>query len=131
MIPLPYLKIAIPAAIALVSFTAGWKVQGWRCEAARSGALERAAEMKALGDKIVATVATNYEKDRANGIVEHRTATHEIRTVFADKVVPGDCAAPADARRVLEVGINRANSRATGEPVAAVSGAAIAPGPVE
>ena len=127
MIPLPYLKIAIPAAIALASFTAGWKVQGWRCEAARSGALERAAEMKALGDKIVAAAATDYEKDRANGIVEHRTATHEIRTVFADKVVPGGCAAPADARRVLEVGINRANSRATGEPVAAVSGAAIAP----
>lgn len=127
MILPPWVYPAAAAGLFLAGFTAGWKVQGWRCEAARSGALERAAEMKALGDKIVATVATNYEKDRANGIVEHRTATHEIRTVFADKVVPGDCAAPADARRVLEVGINRANSRATGEPSAAVSGAAIAP----
>lgn len=131
MIPLPYLKIAIPAAIALASFTAGWEVNGWRHKAIQSAAFEQAIQMKALGDKIVAAVAANYEKDRANGIVEHRTATHEIRTVFADKVVPGDCAAPADARRVLEVGINRANSRATGEPVAAVSGAAIAPGPAQ
>lgn len=121
MIPLPWLKIAIPAAIALASFTAGWKVQGWRCEAARSGALERAAEMKALGDKIVADFATTYEGDRANGIVEHHTATNEIRTIYADRPVSGDCAAPADARRVLESGISRANSRASGEPSAAVS----------
>lgn len=117
MIPLPpYLKIAIPAALALASFTAGWKVQGWRCEAARAGALERAAEMKALGEAVVASVATTYERDRANGQVEHHTATNEIRTIYADRVVPGDCAAPADARRVLEVGIDRANSRASGEP---------------
>lgn len=116
MIPLPWLKIAIPTAIAIASFTAGWKVQGWRCEAARAGALERAAEMKELGDRVVAAVATDYEKDRANGQVEHYTATNEIRTIYADRPVPGDCAAPADARRVLEVGINRANSRASGEP---------------
>lgn len=124
---IPYLKIAIPAAIALASFTAGWKVQGWRCEAARAGALERAAEMKALGEAVVADFATTYERDRANGQVEHYTATNEIRTIYADRPVPGDCAAPADARRVLESGIDRANSRASGEPSGPVSEPSEAP----
>lgn len=127
MIVPPWVYPAAAAGLLLAGFGAGWKVQGWRCEAARSGALEQAIQMKAVGDKIVADFATTYEGDRANGQAEHHTATTEIRTVFADRVVPGDCAAPADARRVLEVGINRANSRASGEPSAAVPSPAVAP----
>jgi hypothetical protein len=127
MIPLPWLKIAIPAAIALAGFTAGWKVQGWRCEAARASALEQAIQMKAVGDKIVADFAATYEEDRANGQIEHRTATTEIRTAFVDRVVPGDCAAPDDARRVLESGVHRANSRASGEPSGPMPEPSIAP----
>lgn len=118
---------AAAAGLFLAGLGVGWQVQGWRCEAARSGALEQAIQMKAVGDKIVADFATTYEGDRANGRVEHHTATNEIRTIYADRPVSGDCAAPADARRVLEGGINRANSRASGEPSAAVSEPAIAP----
>ena len=122
MIPLPpWVYPAAAAGLLLAGFGAGWKVQGWRCEAARSSALEQSIQMKALGDKIFADFATTYEGDRANGIVEHHTATNEIRTIYADRPVSGDCAAPADARRVLESGISRANSRASGEPSAAVS----------
>lgn len=121
VIPIPPWAYAAAAGIAVAGgFAAGWKVRSWRCDAALSEALQKAAKERAILQAQVETQATDYEGERADATVDHTTRETTIRTIYRDIAVPADCTVPDSARGVLQGAIDRANARSAGEPVAAL-----------
>ena len=118
LIPPQYrLLAAIGAALTLAaaSFGAGWHERGLRCDK-RIHAIERAAEKVRARDQAKAeSEATTYEKDRADANRKQKVQAQAIRTIYRDRAVPGECAVPDDARRVLDDARTQANRQITGE----------------
>jgi hypothetical protein len=119
MIPPQLLAIGGAAAL-LTGFVGGWQVRDWKCQAAQAEALEQADQQRDRLQRQVEDQATRHERDRADA--SRRAADHlqSYRTVYRDRLVPGDCAGPDDARRVLERAVADANAQAAGEPGGAV-----------
>lgn len=121
---IPWWVYVAAGAIALAAAAyGGWKVRDWRCDAALAEVLKQAEKDRALMQAQVESAATDYEGERADATVDHTIREREVREIYRDIAVPADCAVPDAARRVLEGAIDRANSRAAGEPSAAVPGA--------
>lgn len=115
----------IAAALALAAaFGAGFKVASWRCDAAKLKAVKEAIKQHDRQRAQVHKEASDYENDREQGRVEAADREGQIRTVFRDREVPGDCAAPEPVRSVLDDAIRSANARARGEPGAGLPAAA-------
>lgn len=112
-----------PTAYALAfagAFYAGWTVRGWY--EAKSDLTELKGALKAgqkQQDKIH-TEGTKYEQGKEAARVANGARQQTIRTIYTDRVVPGDCSAPDAVRSVLQDGVRSANSQARGEPVAAL-----------
>ncbi|WP_260927326.1 hypothetical protein [Novosphingobium sp. 9] len=108
-------------ALAVAGFGAGWTAQGWHRD---SGALKQvqatAKDLQKQTDRIDAAAAT-YEQSRQDAGVRSETRTNEIRTIYKDRPVSADCAAPDAVRSVLDDAVADANARASGEPAPAVS----------
>ena len=107
-------------ALTVIAFGAGWQVRDWRCDAARTAALEEAAKVEDKAEDAVAEDATAYEDTRA--AIEQSAVTERvtIREIYRDIEVPADCAADPAAVGVLEGARDRANAAAAGELGAAV-----------
>ena len=128
MLPIPPWAYAGAALLSIGGgFVAGWKVQGWRCEAAQAEALREAAAALDKANRDIAEISTHYEQERADAQAINFDRQEQVRTIFRDRVVPADCAAPADARRLLEQGVSEVNAAVAGEPRAAVPAASAAP----
>lgn len=116
-LPIPsYPLIGYAAAGALlIGFGGGWYVEGLRWSAsllkAERGAVKQERRQQAQVDK----QATEYETERTYEVQKQVVYQDRIRTVFKDKIVPGECAAPDDVVRVLAEAVTGANSRATGQ----------------
>lgn len=120
----PWLLPALGALALAGAFWGGWTVQGWRCGAKQTEALERAqkrfdAQLAKQNEE-----ATEYEQDREQGRQDSRARETAIRTIYRDRIVLAECEPPADALRVLDDAIGAANARAAGEPGASVPAAA-------
>lgn len=108
------------AFVLAATFASGFKVASWKCDAAKA---EEMARAQRRFDKRLETIreeARKYELDREAGRAESRDRQETIRTIYRDKVVPADCAAPDAVRGLLDDAVRRANARAGGEPGAAV-----------
>jgi hypothetical protein len=117
MIPLPpWVYGAAALATIAVSFGAGWRVAAWRCEAARTEALEQQQEQFDRQLAQQQRESTEYERDRQTASVESRAREAEVRTIYRDIIVPAECEPPAGAVSVLNDAIRAANARASGEP---------------
>ena len=118
MIPLPpWVYAAAAGALVLGSFGAGWKVRGWRCDAATAQALAQAAKER---DRLTAqanTASAQYEATRAALGEIAPIEREKVRVIYADRQVPADCALPADARSLLDAARNRSNAATAGQPV--------------
>lgn len=117
---------AYGAAVVLtlsVGFGAGWKVQGWRCDAAKNAAIERA--LKRYDEKLAKQneEARDYESEREQARRSGVDREQAIRTVYRTVEVPGECAAPPDVRGVLDDAVREANARAAGESLPTVPAA--------
>lgn len=127
----PWAYAAAGLATLAVGFGAGWTVQGWRSDAAVLAGMKLAA--KKTAELMVRTQgqATAYEQERPDAQADNRDRLSTIREIYRTIEVPGACAVPDAARGVLEGAVARANSRAAGEPGAAVPGPAAAPTPAD
>jgi hypothetical protein len=116
MILPPQAKLAIGAVALLGAFSAGWKIESLRWHAHEAKALKQAqaAFQKQLAKQN--KEATSYEQERETARVEYVTREGQIRTIYKDRVVPAECAAPDAVRSLLADAIASANSSATGKP---------------
>ncbi|WP_260925425.1 hypothetical protein [Novosphingobium sp. 9] len=107
-------------ALTVVGFGAGWTAQGWHRD---SGDLKEvkgtAKDLQKQADRIDAA-ATTYEQSRQDAGVRSETRTNEIRTIYKDRPVSVDCAAPDAVRSVLDDAVADANARASGQPAPAL-----------
>jgi len=119
---------AISGGVALIVGAAGgWTVRDWKADSEALEALETARKREDDARVQAELVATTYEEGRADEqqrTIERQT---ELRTIYRTVPVPADCSVPDAARRVLDAARERANARASGEPVGPVPDAAGAP----
>lgn len=118
-------------ALTVLSFSSGWAVRGWRCDAAQTSALDDAAKAENKADEVVAGAASGYEDDRATVASEAVRERVVVQEIYRDVEVPADCAVPADAVGVLTSARERANAAASGELGSAVRGAAATAEPAD
>lgn len=106
----------IAAGAALVSFAAGWTINGWRYQSRESKALEQAYAARDEANARANNAAADYEIVRA--ALDDRTGevTTKIRTVYRDRKVSADCAIPAGAASLLNDARSSANAAITGKP---------------
>lgn len=125
---IPIWAYAGAAGLAVVAgFTGGYKVRSWQCAAAITEALEKAEEQRAKLQEQIDEVSMRYEEAREEAALASGSRERDIRTIYRDVAVAVDCATPRDVRRVLESGINRANSATRGEPAEVVPSITFSP----
>lgn len=104
------------AGALLIGFGAGWYVESLRWDASLLRTVQAAQKVQKRQQGTVATQATIYETERTHEAAQHESRQQQIRTVYQDRIVPGECAVPDAGRRVLEQALERAAARARGEP---------------
>lgn len=118
--------LAIAAAVAASGFAAGWQVQGWRCDAARTAAVEHAIQQ---ADKLAAQDREVLEAAAERAArVETQTRTIErevIRYVTSTPIAARDCL-DADGLRIWAAANSGEWTVAAPAPGAAASGPAAA-----
>ena len=105
----------IAAGAALISFTAGWTINGWRYKSREAKAIEQAYAARDAANAKANNLAADYEIVRA--ALDDRSAetTTKIRTVYRDRKIPADCAIPAGAASLLNDARSSANAAITGK----------------
>ena len=106
---------------AMLSFTAGWTINGWRYKSREAKAIEQAYAARDAANARANGLAADYEIVRA--ALDERSAetTTKIRTVYRDRKISADCAVPAGAASLLNDTRNAANAAITGKPGGTVS----------
>lgn len=94
-------QIYIAAAIAVISFGAGWTTNGWRYEANEKASYEAAIEKANKASSALETAISELEK---NKFIVQREVRHEI-----EKPVYHDCLLPAS-------GLQLYNDSVSGKP---------------
>lgn len=120
---------AVALGASLVSFGAGYTIRGWKCESALLAQQE--ADQKAFNDQLAHQneESAGYEQDKAAAHTETVMREEKLRVIYQDRPVAVDCAAPDDARLVLDDAVQAANARAAGKSGAAVPGSTEAADP--
>lgn len=109
---LPY----VAGGALLAGAGAGYTIRGWQCDAARTDALEKAAEQGEEARNVVGESARTYEAARDQTYRVGATRATEIRTIYREVPVPAaDCAAPDSLVGVLQNAVDSANAATTGE----------------
>jgi len=127
----PWAYAGAALALSVGGFATGWKVQGWRCEAAQADALRDAAKKMDAAATRMRDASAEYETGKAYAQAEDYARNERIRTIFRDRVVNADCAAPDDARRMLAEAVAGANATAAGKHRPAMSPASDAASAVD
>lgn len=110
----------IAAGAALVAFTAGWTVNGWRYQSKEAEALEQAYSARDAANARANGLSADYEIARAALNDRSAETTTKIRTVYRDRKISTDCAIPAGAASLLDDARHSANAAITGKPGRAV-----------
>ncbi len=105
----------VVAAAAMLSFTAGWTINGWRYKSREAKAIEQAYAARDAANAKANNMAADYEIVRA--ALDERSAetTTKIRTVYRDRKISADCAIPAGAASLLNDARSNANAAITGK----------------
>jgi hypothetical protein len=119
MILPPWVYPAAGATLLVIGFAGGWQVQGWRCDAAKAEALERAQRRFNKQLDAIHTAATEYERNRERGQAETRERETKVREIYRDVQVPAECEPGPDALRLLDDALDAA-AKASGQPGAVV-----------
>lgn len=102
------------ALVALaIAFGSGFQVASWKCDAAKTAALE--AQQKAFDRQLAKQndIASQYETRREQARQEGIARETQVRTIYRDVPVRADCAAPDSVRDILAEAVTSAN---TGQP---------------
>lgn len=109
------------AVAAMLSFTAGWTVNGWRYKTREAKAIAAALEERDKANERANAIAYDFEMAKMALNDRSIETTTKIRTVYRDRKVSADCAIPAGAASLLNDARNTANAAITGKPGSAVS----------
>ena len=113
----------VAAVVFVLGLAVGWKIRDWRCDAAYAKAIQQSTKIKEKQTAIVNDASQDYEDKRGKADVITVQRTNTIREIYRDAPAPAaSCAAPDDARRLLESSVSDANAAATGKSGRAVSG---------
>jgi hypothetical protein len=107
-----WITFAVGLGLVLGAFGMGWQVRGWRCDAALLKAEKAADKQRAKMQAQVEASAFDYETDRSQNYADSYARQETVRTIYRDRPMRGDCAVPADARRLLVEAVESANTGA-------------------
>lgn len=114
-------------AAMLLGVAGGWTVRDWKADHDVLAGLRAAIKTVENQRIVIDKAASAYEQEKQDGAVQHETHTSEIRTIYRDRVVSPDCAAPDAVGSVLDVAVDAANARAAGQPAPGLPTPAPAP----
>jgi hypothetical protein len=106
----PWVLPALGAVALAGAFWGGWQVQGWRCAARQTEALQQAQKRFERQLARQNEEAEQYEQEREQGRADARERENTVREIYRDIVVPGECAPDPDAVGLLEDAIRAANA---------------------
>lgn len=115
---------AAAALLALaVGLAGGWKVQGWRWDAAERSRLEAEAEVQRMRARVALVASSGHEADRVKIRTEFQTIYSEVERVVEKPVYRNVCL-DADGLRLI-AGAVRGGAAAgeSGDPVPGSGGA--------
>lgn len=131
MIIPPWVYAAGAGLTFLAGAGLGWTVRDWKADSDQLKAVEEALKVeRELRDRLQAS-AEDYEGEKTDAQTQTIIRQGEIRTIYQDREVPGDCAAPDATRGVLTRSVATANARASGEPEVPVPGPSRAAQPAD
>ena len=111
----------VVAVAAMLSFTAGWTINGWRYKSREAKAIEQAYAARDAANAKANNLAADYEIVRAALDDRSTETTTKIRTVYRDRKISADCAVPAGAASLLNDARNATNAAVTGKLGSTVS----------
>ena len=99
----------------LVGALAGWTVRDWKADCDLLEAENKHHEQFVADAKALAEQSLAYEALVQSIRASERTDRETIREIYRDKVVPAECAVPADAVSLLDNAVLDANAATTGQ----------------
>lgn len=116
MMPNPAFLYVAGGAL-LLGVAGGYKVRDWQCDAARTDALEQAAEQGQEMQYEVEAQAAAYEETRVATYGVGARIEREVRTIYREVPAPSPACEP-DPRVVslLQDRLDHANASTSGEP---------------
>jgi len=85
------IRLIITVAVLVMSFGAGWTVQGWRRDAADKENIEAAQELQRENRRGANTAAAGHEKDREVIRTEFITITETVEKIVEKPVYRNVC----------------------------------------
>ena len=110
----------VVAVAAMLAFTAGWTVNGWRYKGREAKALEQAYAERDAANAKANGLAADYELIETALNEYNRDTAAKVRVIYRDRKVSADCAVPAGAASLLNDTRNNANAAITGQSGSAV-----------
>lgn len=117
------LTAIVAAAALLIGFVTGWRIQGWRWEAADARRLAAQQETTKRQVKAADKASEGHEADKEQTRVEFRTIYRDVERIVERPVYRSICL-DADGLRTLAAAV-------AGPGVAASQPAPAVPGPVD
>ena len=94
MIPLPSnVKLIAAGAVLVVTFVAGWTVNGWRHDGAMKKALQEKIELQQAYDAYAREVAAKFQNQQAEQAIVYRNLKRKINEVTDNRICFADSAA--------------------------------------
>lgn len=104
------------AVAAMLSFTAGWTVNGWRYKTREAKAVSAALVERDKANERANSIAMDFEMAKVALNERSTEVSTKIRTVYRDRKISTDCSVPAGAASLLNDARNTANAAITGKP---------------
>lgn len=105
----------VVAVAAMLAFTAGWEVNGWRYKSREAKALEQAYKERDAANAKANGLAADYELIETALNDYSRDTVTKVRVIYRDRKISADCAIPAGAASLLDDTRNNANAAITGQ----------------
>jgi hypothetical protein len=94
----------------LAGALAGWTVRDWKADSDEAEAERKAFTQYTAMTEALADASLSYEVLAQNIRTSERKDRETIREIYRDKIIPAECAVPADAVSLLDNAIERANA---------------------
>ena len=102
---------------AVAGLLLGWTVRDWKADSDQLDAQNDAQEAYRTSAEQLAEQSGQYASLVQELRLWERSDRTTIRTIYRDREVPGECAAPDPTISVLDNAVDRTNAAVAGQPV--------------
>lgn len=85
-----HVKAGIIGAIVLLSFYAGWAVNGWRHDAALKKALQETIDLQKVYDDYAREAVLKFQNQQAEQVIVYRDLKRKVKNVTDDRICFAD-----------------------------------------